>query len=97
VDQWAKGTLAGRDFSRLESTPEQRRAFYAAAEPLVPDAMRYLDARPLDSLAAAELRLMNLILSLVHVTLAVELQGDDEPIHARGARQMPIVRGHADP
>jgi hypothetical protein len=41
-------------------------------------ALAYLDARPLDGLAPGERRLMNLLLSLAHVALAVEIQGPDE-------------------
>lgn len=97
VAQWAAPTLAARDQARLESTPEQRRAFYDVAGGLAPAALDYLNARGLDAFGAGETALMNLMLSLAHVSLAVELQGDDEHIHARGARLMPIVRGHADP
>jgi len=97
VAQWAAPTLAGRDAARLASTPEQRAAFYHAAGKLAPAALDHLDARPLAGFTPGERALMNLLLSLAHVALAVELQGDDEPIHARGARAMPIVRGHADP
>lgn len=96
VHQWAASTLAGRDAARLDSTPEQRRAFYDAVGQKAAAALDYLNGRPLDRFSAGETALMNLTLSLVHVTLAVELQGNDEPLHARGARMMPIVRGHAD-
>lgn len=97
VAHWARDTLAGRDSARLKSTPEQRRAFYDAAGALAPEIMVFLDSRPLAGFTPGERALMNLMLSLAHVALAVELQGDDEPIHAFGARRMPIVRGHADP
>ncbi|MBU6267285.1 MAG: hypothetical protein KGN34_07080 [Sphingomonadales bacterium] len=97
VPFWAAGTLAGRDAARLNSTPEERQRFYTVAGELAPAAMDYLDARELASFTPPERTLMNLMLSLAHVALAVELQGDDEAIHAFGARRMPIVRGHADP
>ncbi len=96
ASQWAAPTLAGRDAARLSSTPEQRRAFYDAAGGQAAAALDYLNGKPLGAFSAADQMLMNLLLSLIHVTLAVELQRDDEPLHARGARMMPIVRGHAD-
>lgn len=97
VPMWAGPTLASRDEARLGSTAEDRTAFYAVAGPLAPAALDHLEGRPLARFTAGERALMNLMLSLVHVALAVELQGDDEPIHAVGARHMPITRGHADP
>lgn len=97
VDQWAVPSLGGRDRARLASTPDQRRAFYDAAGALAPAAFARLDSLSLDRLELPERRLLDLMLSLAHVALAVELQGDEEPLHARGAAMMPIVHGHADP
>lgn len=96
VARWAAPTLAGRDEARLASTPAERRAFYDAAGALAPAALDLLGSKPPAGLAPGERILMDLMLALVHVTLAVELQGEDEHIHARGARMMPITRGHAD-
>jgi len=97
VAQWASPTLASRDQARLESTAQDRLAFYEVAGQQAGAALDYLSGRPLSDFAAGDEALMNLMLSLTHVVLAVELQGDDEALHARGARMMPIVRGHADP
>ena len=96
VDHWAVPTLGGRDRARLASTPDQRRAFYDAAGALAPAAFARLDSLALDRLEPPDRRLLDLMLSLAHVALAVELQGDEEAVHARGAAMMPIVRGHAD-
>lgn len=96
VGQWSRDTLSARDTARLDSSPDERRAFYDAAGALAPAALDYLDARALDSFNPGERALMNLMLSLIHVALAVELQGAEEPVHAFGARRMPILRGHAD-
>jgi len=97
VTQWGGRSLSQRDTARLESTPAGRQAFYDAAGALAPAALDYLDRQPLDRLDDGDRALMNMMLSLIHVALAVELQGADEHIHARGAAMMPIVRGHADP
>jgi len=37
-----------------------------------------------------------IFINLAHVSLAVEIQGDDEPRHARDARYMKITRASAD-
>ena len=97
VRQWAAPTLAGRDTARLNSTADERKAFYDAAGALAPAALDHLDSRTLEAFTPGERALMSLMLSLAHVALAVELQGADEHLHARGARMMPITRGHADP
>ena len=52
--------------------------------------------KPLDQLDEREKRLMNLMLSLAHVSLAVEVQGDDEPKHARSAKYLRITRAPSD-
>jgi hypothetical protein len=96
VLRWATTTLSGRDTRRLESSAEERLAFHAAAQGLLPSAMSYLDTKPLESFDASDRRLMNLMLALIHVALAVEVQAEGEVLHAAGARGLPIVRGHAD-
>lgn len=97
VDYWAAPSLSARDTRRLDSTAEQRLAFYAAGKALAPEAMAYLDSKPLSAFDAADHRLLELLLALTHVALAVEVQGDEEPIHAQGARRMPIGRERPAP
>lgn len=94
---WAAPTLSGRDARRLESTEAQRQAFYAAARGIAPAALAYLDARPFAAYDEADHRLLDLMLALIHVSLAVEIERNEEHIHARGARLMPIVRERASP
>ena len=95
VAYWAADTLSARDTRRLDSSEAQCLAFYRAAAPSTTEAFAHLDAKPFAKFEAADWRLHWLMLSLVHVTLAVEVQRDGEPIHARGARRMPIVWEHA--
>lgn len=97
VPDWAVTHSADRAARRLDSTSEEREAFFYAANDLAAPALALLDSKPLAELDEAETRLMQLMLSLAHVALAVEIQGDDEPRHAMGARHMTITRASADP
>ncbi len=96
AEDWAIEGSASRMQQRLDSTPEQREAFFNAGKDLVPAALELLDGKPVSDFDAREKRLMNLVLSLAHVAQAVEIQGDDEPFHARYARYITITRSSAD-
>ena len=96
VARWSVDGAANRSRLRLESTAEEREAFFQAASDLAAPALELLDRKPLDQLDPAERRLMNLLLSLVHVSLAVEIQGDQEAFHAQGARRIRINRAPSD-
>ena len=96
VEQWSLETTAERAARRSASTAEEREAFFAAASPLLDAALAHLDAGPLGALAPADERLMNLVLSLAHVALAVEIQGPDEATSAPWRDRMRIHRSTAD-
>lgn len=96
VAYWAADTLGERDQRRLYSSSAQREAFYTSAKPIAAKAMDYLDTKSVQKLVPSDQNLMNLMLSLIHVTLAVELQKEDEHIHAEGAKLMPIIKGHSE-
>lgn len=96
VETWALSGSANRGARRSQSTPEQREAFFAAASPLLDAALEHLDGRSLNALAPAEQRLMDLMLSLAHVALAVEIQGPDETKSAPWRDRMRIDRSSAD-
>jgi len=93
---WAVAGANNRANARVSSTAEAREAFVAAARPLLIPALEYLDQKPLSQFDEAEQRLMNLLLTLAHVAMAVEVQGDDEPKHAQASRYMTITRAPAD-
>ena len=97
VESWAVADAGARARRRDASTQEDRAAFYAAAAALLAEALAHLDRKPLSDLDASEQRLMNLMLSLAHVSLAVELQGEAEPVHTEARRLMPIARASAGP
>ena len=96
VESWALTTTAERAQLRSDSTEADRLAFYEAGKDLAPAALVLLDRKPLNAFDAREERLMNLMLSLAHVSLAVEAQGSDEPRHAGFRQHMRIVRSSAD-
>ncbi|MCB2072738.1 MAG: hypothetical protein H6917_06390 [Novosphingobium sp.] len=97
VARWSLRTSAERDRARGDSTEEEREAFYAAAQPLLEAALSYLDGFPARQLGEKEQRLMDLVLSLAHVSLAVEVQKEMEEQHARQRNDMPITRSVTDP
>lgn len=96
VEFWAADTAAERAHCRDISDDAGRTAFYNAAVDLVPQALAYLDARPLNQLDGSEQRLMKLVLSFAHVALAVELHREEESKHARARPYMRITRAPAD-
>ena len=96
VERWALATTADRAARRSESSPEEREAFFAAAGPRMGEALDYLDQRALNAFTPEEQRLMDLMLSLAHVALAVEIQGPDEVKSAPWRDRMRIHRSTAD-
>ena len=96
VATWAIDGANNRARRRLTSTAAERVAFFDAARDLVVPALDYLDRKPLAELDEQEQRLMSLLLSICHVSLAVEIQGDAESQHAQGAQHMRITRATAD-
>ena len=96
VDQWALASAAQRAEARLDASPQDRLRFFEAVKPIAAEALTRLDAKPLAEHNASERALMQLLLSFAHVSLAVEIQGEDEAAHAIGARAMRITRAPAD-
>jgi hypothetical protein len=93
---WALATTAERAAKRGISTEAERQALYAAVMPVAAQALSELDGKPLASLDAREKRLLDLLLSFSHVSLAVELQRDDEPQHAVFRQRMRLTASPAD-
>src|ERR1700730_15426700 len=97
VSRWCLATGAERSHLRGACDEEERVRFYEAGKRVMAEALEYLDQKPLDRLDAKEQNLMRLMLSLCHVSLAVELQGKEEAKHAARRQFMPITRSSADP
>ncbi|MFT3968649.1 MAG: hypothetical protein QM690_22515 [Sphingobium sp.] len=94
--RWAGRSAAERAGLRGAFPEEERDAFHAACAPLLQPGLAFLDATPLASHDAARRRLMRLFLSFAHVSLAVEVQRDDEARHGPHRATMRIVRAPAD-
>lgn len=96
VDDWAIAGSAARAARRDNSSEAERAAFYAVAAGLLEPALTLLDGKPLDALDDKERRLLDLMLTLAHVSIAVEIQRDHEPRHMVLRRKMRITRSPAD-
>lgn len=96
VGFWAVESAAERTQRRTESSAAQRVAFFDAMRPALPDVLAMLDSKPIRAFDEAEERLMKLALSFAHVALAVEIQGEEEPKHARNRVHLQILRAPAD-
>ncbi len=96
VAQWAIEGTAARAAQRDVMSTAEAEGFYAAGKDLVASALDYLDAKGFAAFADADRRLMAMMLSLAHVSLAVELQGPDEAKHTEVRKFMVISKAPAD-
>lgn len=92
ADRWAISGSIARAARRGDADPADRAAFFAVAAPLLDAALAHLDNRPIDILPPAEQRLMDMMLTLAHVSLTEEILGDQEPAHARQRQLMRITQ-----
>lgn len=84
--QWAVTGKSARHRRRLESTPEERQAFYDAVLPRIQDMVRFIDEEPMQQLSDARRRLLQLALSLIEVSMTIEIyNADSEREHAKTA------------
>jgi len=96
VETYAIDNATRRAEMRGEAPIDVRDAFYAAAQPLLSQALDYLDTKTFDEFDDRDRRLMWMMLSLAHVAVGVEIQGDDEPRHSYLRTFMPVTRAPAD-
>lgn len=96
VAAWAFDKADARARARRSSSEAERIAFFEAAQPLLASGLTYLDQKPLDQFDAKETRLMQLFLAFAHVSMAVEILGDDEAKHAEDARHITITRAPSE-
>jgi hypothetical protein len=93
---WAVDTAAERARCRDLADEASRGEFYRVTSELAPKALDYLDAKPLGQFDEGEQRLMKLLLTFAHVSMAVELQREQEAQHAKDRPSMRITRATAD-
>lgn len=93
---WAGADAAARAAIRDDADFVAMEQFHAAVQPLLDDALAYLDARPLADHDERDARLMRLLLTFAHVALAVEVQREDEGMHRELRATLPIHRAPAD-
>ena len=96
VERWASADADQRAQQRRASSEDERVDFFEAAKGLVDTALAHLDGTPLNELDPAQKRLLNLLLAFTHVSLAVEMQREREPMLSEMSRHMPITRASAD-
>ena len=91
VARWALSDMASRAQRRNESAPEERAAFFDRVKDRAASALDYLDKKPLSQFDERDRRLRDLLLSFVHVALAIEIQRDAEADHAPLREKMRIT------
>ena len=94
--RWAGATAADRANLRSAFSNAERDAFHTACAPLLVDGLRRLDQTALGEQDESERRLMHLLLTFAHVSLAVEVQGDAEDNHRQLRASMRIICAPAD-
>jgi hypothetical protein len=96
AQDWAIRGADARKRRRIASTEAERQAFYEAVLPRAQAALDYLDQFEVDALGPDQQRLMDLLLTFAHVSLAVEAQGPDEAYHALSHAEFTITRNTED-
>ncbi len=79
---WCLATEHDRRERRMHSTQPELERFYRAVKPRLDEAIQYLNGFPLDNLPAPERNLLHLALSLVEISVAVELFFNPWPLDA---------------
>ena len=82
---WCLATESERFDRRLASSIDEMQAFYDAFFPRVNDAVDYCDKFPLDDLPEDAQRLLELVHSLVMVSMAVEIWHQARPVDSADA------------
>lgn len=93
---WAGDSAATRAHLRDTAAPQAAQAFYDAVQPLLEPALAFLDAKPLAAHDERDRLLMRMLLTFAHVAMAIEVQRDDEPEHAKLRQYMRLTRAPAD-
>lgn len=79
ADDWSLGTEHARRDKRMHSTQAELERFYNATKPHLDSWIQYLNGFALDAMPEKEKNLLNLALSVVEVSPAIELFGNPWP------------------
>ena len=82
---WCRATESERFDRRMASSIDEMQAFYDAFFPRVNEAVDYCDKFPLDDLPEDAQRLLELVHSLVMVSMAVEIWHQPRPVDSADA------------
>jgi hypothetical protein len=82
---WCLATESERYARRLASSMEEMQSFYDACFPRLNDAIDYCDRFPLDDLPDDARRLLQLVHSLVMVSMPVEIWRQPRPVDSADA------------
>lgn len=82
---WCLGTETERFEQRLASSMRELQAFYDAVSPRLTEAIEFCDKYPLDDLPDDVNALLQLIYSMVMVSMAVEIFGQPRTVDAADA------------
>jgi hypothetical protein len=88
---WCLATEHERRERRMRSTQGELEAFYRAVKPRLDEAIQYLNGFPVHDLPAPERNLLNLTLSLVEISVAVELFFNPWPLDAWPWREFSVA------
>ena len=91
AEAWVLENETQRWRRRLASNIEELEAFYAAANPRLPEMVEYLNRFPLDQLPEDASNLLSLTLSLIEIAPAVELLGQPDSRDAFEAARIAIA------
>lgn len=96
VSLWNVEGSAKRAALRHASSDADRESFYHEAKAVLVDALAFLDKKSIADFDDKDRCLMNLVLSLAHVSQAIEIQGKDESKASELRDGMVITRSTAD-
>lgn len=85
AEAWCLATEPERWERRLATSMEDLRAFYDAAFPRAEEAIAYCDRFDLHALPEPAARLLELLHSLALVSYAIEVWGEQVPLHTGAA------------
>ena len=88
---WCLATEHERRERRMRSSQRELEAFYKAVKPRLDEAIQYLNGFALDALPPCERNLLNLTLSLVEISVAVELFFNPWPLDAWPWREFSVA------